>query len=153
MLITSAAIPPLAIWHRLRGEINVRRADRQPPEQRPEGRSVRPGRDVDRQCALPDRPRTASSPYPVPARRWPPCGAVGIAVGVVSNQSGVARGLITPDELASVNARVESLLGPFDTWQVCVHGPTRTPAAAASQRPEWWWRRPTTSAFPRATAS
>jgi D-glycero-D-manno-heptose 1,7-bisphosphate phosphatase len=46
----------------------------------------------------------------------------GLAVGVVSNQSGVARGLITPDALARVNARVEELLGPFDTWQVCPHG-------------------------------
>jgi histidinol-phosphate phosphatase family protein len=47
----------------------------------------------------------------------------GIAVGVVSNQSGVARGLITDDQLDRVNARVEQLLGPFDTWQVCRHGP------------------------------
>ena len=49
--------------------------------------------------------------------------ASGIAVGVVSNQSGVARGLITLDALARVNARVEAELGPFDTWQVCPHGP------------------------------
>ena len=48
--------------------------------------------------------------------------ARGIAVGVVSNQSGVARGLISPDALDRVNARVEALLGPFDTWQVCRHG-------------------------------
>jgi histidinol-phosphate phosphatase family protein len=47
----------------------------------------------------------------------------GIAVGVISNQSGVARGLITPAQLESVNARIEFLLGPFDTWQVCVHHP------------------------------
>jgi histidinol-phosphate phosphatase family protein len=47
----------------------------------------------------------------------------GVAVGVISNQSGVARGLINADELAQVNARVESLLGPFDTWQVCPHAP------------------------------
>ena len=46
----------------------------------------------------------------------------GIAVGVVSNQSGVARGLITSAELDAVNARVAELLGPFDTWQVCPHG-------------------------------
>ena len=46
----------------------------------------------------------------------------GIAVGVVSNQSGVARGLITPAQLDAVNARVGELLGPFDTWQVCPHG-------------------------------
>ncbi|GAA1426430.1 hypothetical protein GCM10009616_00900 [Microlunatus lacustris] len=45
----------------------------------------------------------------------------GIAVGVVSNQSGVARGLISPEALARVNARVEAELGPFDTWQVCPH--------------------------------
>jgi D-glycero-D-manno-heptose 1,7-bisphosphate phosphatase len=47
----------------------------------------------------------------------------GIAVGVVSNQSGLARGLITPPQLAAVNARVDELLGPFGTWQVCPHGP------------------------------
>ncbi|MFF0490296.1 D-glycero-alpha-D-manno-heptose-1,7-bisphosphate 7-phosphatase [Nocardia sp. NPDC004068] len=49
--------------------------------------------------------------------------ADGIPIGVVSNQSGVARGLLTVDQLAAVNARVEELLGPFDTWQICVHAP------------------------------
>lgn len=48
---------------------------------------------------------------------------LGLAVGVVSNQSGVARGLITPEALVRVNARVADELGPFDTWQVCPHGP------------------------------
>ena len=48
--------------------------------------------------------------------------AAGIPVGVVSNQSGVARGLISPDELAAVNARVDAAFGGFDTWQVCPHG-------------------------------
>ena len=47
----------------------------------------------------------------------------GIPVGVVTNQSGVGRGRIRPDELAEVNARIDALLGPFDTWQVCVHAP------------------------------
>jgi histidinol-phosphate phosphatase family protein len=41
---------------------------------------------------------------------------------VVSNQSGVARGLITPTQLRAVNARVDEIFGPFDTWQVCPHG-------------------------------
>ncbi|MGI3780606.1 MAG: HAD-IIIA family hydrolase [Janthinobacterium lividum] len=45
-----------------------------------------------------------------------------IPIGVVSNQSGVARGLITPAELDAVNARVTELLGPFGTWQTCPHG-------------------------------
>lgn len=47
---------------------------------------------------------------------------LGIPVGVVSNQSGVARGLITDGQLARVNAEVERQLGPFATWAVCPHG-------------------------------
>jgi D-glycero-D-manno-heptose 1,7-bisphosphate phosphatase len=46
----------------------------------------------------------------------------GLATGVLSNQSGIARGILTPDEVDSVNARVEDLLGPFDVWEVCPHG-------------------------------
>lgn len=49
--------------------------------------------------------------------------AAGIRCAVVSNQSGIARGLITASQVAAVNARVEQLLGPFDSWQVCPHGP------------------------------
>lgn len=46
----------------------------------------------------------------------------GFPLGVVSNQSGVARGLITLPQLAAVNARVDEMFGGFDTWQVCPHG-------------------------------
>jgi HAD superfamily hydrolase (TIGR01662 family) len=49
--------------------------------------------------------------------------AAGIPVGVVSNQSGIARGLLCPDQVDAVNRRVDELLGPFDVWQVCPHGP------------------------------
>jgi D-glycero-D-manno-heptose 1,7-bisphosphate phosphatase len=49
--------------------------------------------------------------------------SAGMPLGVVSNQSGVARGLITPAQLRAVNARVDEIFGPFDTWQICPHGP------------------------------
>jgi histidinol-phosphate phosphatase family protein len=47
----------------------------------------------------------------------------GIRLGVVTNQSGVGRGLLTRTAVDAVNRRVEELLGPFDTWQVCPHAP------------------------------
>ncbi|MEV8308728.1 HAD family hydrolase [Streptomyces flavidovirens] len=49
--------------------------------------------------------------------------ARGIPVGVVSNQSGVARGLLTRRQVEAVQRRVEGLLGPFAVWAVCPHGP------------------------------
>lgn len=45
-----------------------------------------------------------------------------VPVAVVTNQSGVAKGLLSPDDMDQVNARVEELLGPFDAWAICVHG-------------------------------
>jgi D-glycero-D-manno-heptose 1,7-bisphosphate phosphatase len=62
---------------------------------------------------------------------------------MVTNQSGVARGLLSLQQVERVNARVEELLGPFDVVEVCPHGPEegcecRKPAGgmvlAASQR-------------------
>ncbi|WP_407676003.1 D-glycero-alpha-D-manno-heptose-1,7-bisphosphate 7-phosphatase [Peterkaempfera bronchialis] len=49
--------------------------------------------------------------------------ALGIPLGVVSNQSGVARGVLTRQQLTAVQDRVEALLGPFQVWAVCPHGP------------------------------
>ncbi|RWZ51532.1 HAD-IIIA family hydrolase [Labedella phragmitis] len=47
----------------------------------------------------------------------------GVPVGVVSNQSGVARGLISLDDVRAVNGAIDDLVGPFDVWCVCPHGP------------------------------
>ena len=47
--------------------------------------------------------------------------AAGFRLGVVTNQSGLARGLFGAEALAAVHRRIEQLLGPFDTWQVCPH--------------------------------
>lgn len=49
--------------------------------------------------------------------------AHGIGAGVVTNQSGVARGLISDTDVRRVNRRVDELIGPFDVWAVCPHGP------------------------------
>jgi HAD superfamily hydrolase (TIGR01662 family) len=135
VLVTSALIPPLAVAHRLRGELAARFAMRTDPR-------VPPGKP---RAVLFDRDGTLIEDVPYladPERVRPMPGARrtlnqlrrrGVAVGVVSNQSGVARGLINPDELAQVKARVESLLGPFDTWQVCPHAPD---AGCSCRKPE-----------------
>ncbi|WP_121162697.1 HAD-IIIA family hydrolase [Micromonospora pisi] len=47
--------------------------------------------------------------------------AAGLRLGVVTNQSGLARGRFSRSDLDRVNARVEELLGPFDSWQICPH--------------------------------
>ncbi|MER7756367.1 HAD-IIIA family hydrolase [Kitasatospora sp. NPDC097643] len=47
----------------------------------------------------------------------------GVAPGVLSNQPGVARGLIGRGQVEAVQARAEEMLGPFDVWAVCPHGP------------------------------
>jgi D-glycero-D-manno-heptose 1,7-bisphosphate phosphatase len=44
-------------------------------------------------------------------------------MAVVSNQSGVARGLVSLDDVHAVNRRVEELLGPIGPWLFCPHGP------------------------------
>ncbi len=49
--------------------------------------------------------------------------AAGIPTAVVSNQSGIARGLLTEEQVRAVNARVEELLGPLGPWHFCPHGP------------------------------
>jgi histidinol-phosphate phosphatase family protein len=56
-----------------------------------------------------------------------------VRIGVVTNQSGVGRGLITIDQVHSVNRRIEELVGPLDGWFACVHAPE---ARCACRKPE-----------------
>lgn len=49
--------------------------------------------------------------------------AAGLPLGVVSNQSGVGRGMITIEQVEAVNERIDELLGPFQAWVYCPHGP------------------------------
>jgi histidinol-phosphate phosphatase family protein len=46
----------------------------------------------------------------------------GLAIGMITNQSGIARGLLTRADADAVNARVQALLGPFDAVRLCPHG-------------------------------
>jgi histidinol-phosphate phosphatase family protein len=114
MLVTSVLIPPAACAHRIAGEIGVRRRHR-------------PAAVLfDRDDTLITDVQEISDPElvrPVPGARaaLDRVRAAGLPVGVVSNQAAVARGAISAEQLAAVNARVEELLGPFQTWQVCVH--------------------------------
>jgi len=120
MTATSAVIPFTAVWHRLAGEWRHRRA----------AAWQAPVRAV-----LFDRDGTLVHDVPYngePSLVEPVEGARvavqrlrdnGIRVGVVTNQSAVGRGLLTTDQVAAVNERVDELLGPFDTWQVCPHAP------------------------------
>ncbi|MER5832506.1 HAD family hydrolase [Streptomyces sp. NPDC002130] len=47
----------------------------------------------------------------------------GIRTGVVTDQPGVAGGLLTDADVRRVHHRVDELLGPFDVFAVCPHGP------------------------------
>jgi histidinol-phosphate phosphatase family protein len=60
-------------------------------------------------------------PMPGAARALARVRAAGIRVGVVSNQGGVGRGLLTRAQVDAVNRRVDELLGPFEYWAVCLH--------------------------------
>ncbi len=45
-------------------------------------------------------------------------------VAVVTNQSGIARGLLTHEAVVAVHRRIERELGRVDEWLVCAHGPS-----------------------------
>jgi histidinol-phosphate phosphatase family protein len=122
MTVSSVLIPPAAVAHRAAGEVRARRL-------------------APRSCAAPpaavllDRDGTLVVDVPYngdPERVRPMPGAraaldrlraAGVPLAVISNQSGIARGILTEDEVAAVNRRVEELLGPLGPWCVCPHGP------------------------------
>lgn len=58
--------------------------------------------------------------------------AARVKLAVVTNQSGVARGLLSLAQVAAVNASVEALVGPFDGFYVCPH---RSPDGCDCRKP------------------
>jgi histidinol-phosphate phosphatase family protein len=117
MALTSVAMPFVATGERLRGELRARRASRRPA------------------AVLLDRDDTLIRDVPYngdPAKVEPMPGAgaalrqlrdARIPTAVISNQSGIARGLVTEGQVRAVNARVDALLGPLDAWLFCPHAP------------------------------
>jgi HAD superfamily hydrolase (TIGR01662 family) len=118
MAASSAVLPFAAVWHRARGALRHRGSTTWPGPVRAvlfdrDGTLVHDvpyNGDPERVEVIPqarqaiDRLRTA-----------------GLRIGVITNQSGIGRGLITANQVAEVNQRVDELLGPFHTWQVCPH--------------------------------
>jgi D-glycero-D-manno-heptose 1,7-bisphosphate phosphatase len=47
--------------------------------------------------------------------------AAGIRLAVVTNQSGIARGLVSRDQVDAVNGAIEDAVGPLGPWLVCPH--------------------------------
>jgi HAD superfamily hydrolase (TIGR01662 family) len=120
MAATSLIIPELAAWHWIRGRLAAAGARPWPPA----ARAVLFDRDG---TLIRDVPYNGD-PALVQAVPGAP-GAVrlarrlGLRVGMITNQSGIARGLLSRADADAVNERVARLAGPFDTVQVCPHGP------------------------------
>ena len=122
MTLTSAAIPFATVAHRIRGEIVAVGAD-----------ALRPA--VPTRAVLFDRDGTLVVDVPYnrdPDLVRPVAGAVEamrmlraahIPTAVVSNQSGIARGLVAEDDLDRIHHRMSELLGPLGPLVACPHGP------------------------------
>ncbi|MEA2245456.1 MAG: hypothetical protein QOD24_5012, partial [Solirubrobacteraceae bacterium] len=116
MALTSVLIPPAATLHHVRGRVRARSLTRP-------------------LAVLLDRDGTLVVDVPYngdPERVAPVPGAeaavqrlrrAGVKLAVISNQSGVGRGLLTEEQVTAVNRRVEELLGPVGPWLVCPHAP------------------------------
>lgn len=116
MATSSILIPPVAAAQRLWGTWQFRHAEPDPPL------AVLLDRD---DTLIEDGPYLNDPAGVVPmsdaTRALSRLRKHGLLLAVVTNQSGVAKGLISPEQLDAVNARVEQLLGQFDCWQICVH--------------------------------
>jgi histidinol-phosphate phosphatase family protein len=123
MLWTSAAMPFAATAWWLRGWLELPLKLRRPgPRARPA--AVLFDRDGTLVVDVPYNGDPAQvSPMPGAREALERLRAAGVPTAVVSNQSGVARGLLSPADVAAVNARMQDLLGPLGPIEVCPHGP------------------------------
>ncbi|MGI9033214.1 MAG: HAD-IIIA family hydrolase [Acidimicrobiales bacterium] len=134
MVATSTVLPPVAVAWRLAGELRARtstffaRFSTIHVEKRAKNAERPHAVLLDRDGTLVEDVPYNGDPGKVMAvagarRALDRLRAAGIPTAVVSNQSGVARGLLDGDQVEAVNRRVEELLGPLGPWLVCLHGP------------------------------
>lgn len=121
MASTSVAIPPVATFWRVVGQILDRNTARRPA----------PADQIE--AVLFDRDGTliVDVPYngdpgavqliPGADRAVARLREAGLRLGLVSNQSGVGRGLIAVDDVEAVNRRLASLVGGLDAVLYCPH--------------------------------
>ena len=123
MLATSPLLPPAATCHWLRGWLTVAARRGSAGAARPRPRAVLFDRDGTLVVDVPyngDPARVA--PAPGAAAALARLRAAGIPTAVVSNQSGIARGLVTVEQVRAVNRRIDELVGPIGPWLFCPHG-------------------------------
>lgn len=121
MLMTSVAIPPLAVGYWLAGVRRWRNAASWPD--RPAAVLLDRDGTLVHDVAYNGNPDRVV-PHDGAREALDALRAKGIRLGVVTNQSGVARGHITESDVEAVNARVDELLGPFGVFEFCPHGET-----------------------------
>jgi histidinol-phosphate phosphatase family protein len=120
---TSALLPPAATGWWLAGHATLRWRLRRPgPARRPD--AVLFDRDGTLVLDVPyngDPARVVTVPGAAAAIAR--LRAAGVPTAVVSNQSGIARGLLTDAQVRTVNAEIERRLGPLGPWAYCPHAP------------------------------
>jgi histidinol-phosphate phosphatase family protein len=122
MLATSLVIPEAATAHWLRGVVRHRRTQPWTAARRCNVAAVLVDRDGTLVHDVPYNSDPAQvDPIPGVRQALDRLRDRGLTIGVVTNQSGIARGRFDLEGLAAVNARVDELLGPFDAWCVCPH--------------------------------
>jgi len=123
MAWTSLLMPFAAAGWWLRGLVELRSRLRRPaPRPRPE--AILFDRDG---TLIADVPYNGDpelvEPMPGAAAALHRVRAAGLRIGVVSNQSGIARGLLTREQADAVFLRTDALLGPLGPVEMCPHGP------------------------------
>jgi HAD superfamily hydrolase (TIGR01662 family) len=122
MALTSVAIPPSATFYWLRGWATLPRRLRSRPSARPAAVLLDRDGTLIRDVPYNGDPSNVM-PMPGARRALDRLRAEGIPTAVVSNQSGMARGILRAEQVNAINSRIEELLGPLGPWIICPHAP------------------------------